>query len=164
MKAAATTRDGDPGADPPVRTVPHRVNVATTQLTEAKDMKCCSDVMKPIEASSCCTREDTAAHAARAMRKSGCGCTPVVEDKEDLTLVGVVTERDVCCGAAADDRRVSEVGVQEIMRPSSACCGAAEPIEEALRKLHEHSATSLPVVDEAGGCCGIVSAHSLERS
>ena len=30
-------------------------------------MSCCSDVMKPIEASSCCTPEETAAHAARAI-------------------------------------------------------------------------------------------------
>ena len=127
-------------------------------------MSCCSDVMEPIEASSCCTPKDTAAQAARAMRDSGCGCAPVVEDTESLKLVGVVTERDVCCGVAADDRLASEVRVEEIMRPSSACCGAGESVEEARRKLHEHRSTSLPVVDKAGGCCGTVSMHSLERS
>ena len=126
-------------------------------------MSCCSDVMKPIAASSCCTPQDTAAHAARAMRDSGCGCAPVVEDTESLKLVGVVTERDVCCGVAADDRRASEVRVGEIMRPASACCEAEEPVAGARRKLHEHRATSLPVVDKAGGCCGTVSMHSVER-
>jgi len=120
--------------------------------------------MEPIEASSCCTPKDTAAQAARAMRDSGCGCTPVVEDRENLKLVGVVTERDVCCSVAADDRRASEVRVDEIMRPVSACCGADAPIEEARLKLHQHRATSLPVVDKAGGCCGTVSVHGLERS
>ena len=127
-------------------------------------MSCCSDVMNPIEASSCCTPEDTAAHAARAMRDSGCGCAPVVENTKHRKLVGVITERDVCCGVSADDRRASEVPAAEIMHPASACCGADEPMEEARRKLHEHRATSLPVVDEAGGCCGTVSIHSLERS
>ena len=63
-----------------------------------KKMSCCSDVMKPIEASSCCTPKDTAVHAAQAMRKSGCGCAPIVENTETRKLVGVVTERDVCCG------------------------------------------------------------------
>ena len=124
-------------------------------------MTCCSDVMKPIEASSCCTSQDTAADAARAIRDSGCGCAPVVENEK---LVGVVTERDVCCGVAAEDRRASEVRVGEIMRPAAACCGADEPVEEARRKLHEHRATSLPVVDKAGSCCGTVSAHSLGKS
>jgi CBS domain-containing protein len=131
---------------------------------EERDMNCCSDVMSPIEASSCCTPQDTAAQAARAMRDSGCGCSPVVEDRSTLKLVGVVTERDVCCGVAADDRRAAEVRVEEIMRPASACCGASEPVEEARRKLHEHRATSLPVVDKTGGCCGTVSVHGLEKS
>ena len=127
-------------------------------------MSCCSDVMKPIEASSCCTPKDTAAQAAQAIRDSGCGCAPVVEDTKGLKLVGVVTERDVCCSVAADDRRASEVRVEEIMRPSSACCGASEPVDKARRTLHEHRATSLPVVNSAGGCCGTVSVHGLDKA
>lgn len=127
-------------------------------------MSCCSDVMDPIEASSCCTPQDSTSRAAQAMRDTGCGCAPVVEDVESLKLVGVVTERDVCCGVAADDLRASEIRVEEIMRPSSACCGADQSIEEGRRQLHEHRATSLPVVDKAGGCCGTVSIHSIERS
>ena len=127
-------------------------------------MTCCNEVMTPIEASSCCSPRDTAAHAARAMRDSGCGCAPVVEDTDTLKMVGVVTERDVCCGVVAEDRNASAVRVEEIMRPLSACCGAAEPVDDARRKFHEHGATSLPVVDSAGGCCGTVSVHRLEKS
>ena len=126
-------------------------------------MSCCSDVMKPIKVSSCCTPNDTAADAARAIRASGCGCAPVIEDPNNLKLVGVVTERDVCCGVAADDRRGSEVRVNEIMRPAAACCGASESVEEARRKLHEHRATTLPVVNSTGHCCGTISAHHLEK-
>jgi CBS domain-containing protein len=133
-------------------------------LKEEKTMSCCRDVMTPIEASSCCTPHDTVAQAAQAMRDSGCGCAPVVADTEHLKLIGVVTERDVCCGVAADDRRASDVRVETIMRPVSACCGASEPVEDARRKLHEHRATSLPVVNEAGCCCGTVSVHGLENS
>jgi CBS domain-containing protein len=127
-------------------------------------MSCCSDVMKPIEVSSCCTPQDTAAHAVRAMRTSGCGCAPVVEDTKTLKLVGVVTERDVCCGVAADDRLASDVRVDQIMRPASACCGADEPVDEARHKLHKNSATSLPVTNSAGTCCGTVSADGLAKS
>jgi len=126
-------------------------------------MSCCSDVMKPIEVSSCCTPQDTVASAAKAIRDSGLGCAPVIKDVENLQLVGVVTERDVCCGVAADDRRASEVRVEEIMRPVSACCGGDEPVEKARRKLHEHGASSLPVVDKAGSCCGTVSLSGLEK-
>jgi len=124
-------------------------------------MSCCSEVMKPIEASSCCTPQDTAASAAKAMRESNCGCTPVVENKENLNLVGVVTERDICHSVAAEDLKASAVSVKEIMRPASACCGADDSLEKAAQTLNEHQATSLPVVDKAGNCCGTVSLHDI---
>ena len=95
------------------------------------------------------------------MRSSGCGCAPVVENLESLKLVGVVTEHDVCCGVAAEDRRASAVPVAEIMRPLAACCQADQPIEEARQQLQDHQATSLPVSDRSGGCCGTVSIHNL---
>ena len=120
-------------------------------------MTCCSDVMKPIDASSCCMPEDTAADAAKAIRDSDCGCSPVVEDRKSLKVVGVVTEHDVCCGVAADDRQASAMRVEEIMRPASACCGADELVDAARLKMHQHHARSLPVVDKSGGCCGTVS-------
>ena len=126
-------------------------------------MRCCSDVMKPIEASSCCTPQDTAAHAAQAMKLSGCGCSPVVEDRESLKLVGVITERDICHHVAAEDVRASEVSVGEIMRPASSCCGTDDSLEETARKLNEHQTTSLPVIDTAGSCCGTVSMHNIRQ-
>lgn len=126
-----------------------------------KKMSCCSDIMKPIEASSCCTPQDTAATAAQAMKNSGCGCSPVVENKENLNLVGVVTERDICHNVVAEDLKASEISVKEIMRPASACCDADDSLEETAQKLDEHQATSLPVINEAGGCCGTVSSHQV---
>lgn len=131
-------------------------------------MSCCSDVMEPIAASSCCTPQDTAAQAARAIRDSGCGCAPVVEDTENLKLVGVVTERDterdVCCGVAADDHRLSRFASKSPFVPHLRVVARDEQVTEAHRKLDKHRATSLPVVDKAGGCCGTVSVHSFERS
>ena len=126
-------------------------------------MSYCSDVMKPVEAVSCCTPKDTALHAARAMRASGCGCAPVVENRDSLKVVGVATEREVRCGVGADDRKPSDVPVEDIMRPASACCGTDDPIEEARRKLNEHQARGLPVVNKAGGCCGTISTHSMDK-
>lgn len=124
-------------------------------------MSCCSEVMEPIEASSCCTPKETAEDAAKAMKHSGCGCSPVVADKEKFDLVGVVTERDICHTVAADNRLASDVSVEEIMRPASSCCSEDESVEEAKRKLDEHKVTSLPVVNKAGSCCGTISSHNF---
>jgi len=118
--------------------------------------------MEPLKAESCCTPHDTAQHAAMAMRDTGCGCAPVVKDKQTRQLVGVVTEGNVCHHVAADDRHASEVPIEKIMHPASACCGMDESLESAKRKLQEHRATSLPVVDKAGCCCGTVSVHQID--
>jgi len=56
-------------------------------------MSCCGDLMDPIDAGACCTPTDTAVRAAQAMRTSGCGCAPVVDDTASLKVVGVVTAR-----------------------------------------------------------------------
>jgi CBS domain-containing protein len=133
------------------------------QTKEIDKMSCCSDKMEPIKADSCCTPRDTAQQASITMRKTGCGCSPVVEDKESRKVVGVVTERDVCHKVAADDRQASEVRVEEIMLSTSACCGKDESLEDARRKLNEHKATSLPVVDSVGDCCGTISTHNLNH-
>lgn len=127
-------------------------------------MGCCSDVMKPIEESSCCTPQDTAAHAAQAMKTSGCGCSPVVEDKENMKLVGVVTERDICHSVAAADVKASDVQVKDIMRSASSCCSEDDSHDETMQKLHEHQSTSLPVIDKGGSCCGTVSLHNVSAS
>jgi CBS domain-containing protein len=126
-------------------------------------MSCCSDVMKPIEPESCCTPQDTAEHAAKAMKRSGCGCAPVVEDRESGKLVGVVTERDICHHLAAEDVRASDISVEKIMSPASSGCGADDSLEETERKLHEQKATSLPVVNTGGACCGTVSLHNIRE-
>jgi CBS-domain-containing membrane protein len=63
----------------------------------------------------------------------------------------------------ADDRRASEVKVEEIMSSKSACCGKDESLEDVRHKLHQHQATSLPVVDSAGDCCGTIGTHNLDH-
>lgn len=127
-------------------------------------MSCCNDKMEPVEAESCCTPRDTVQQASMAMRKTGCGCSPVVEGEASRKIVGVVTERDVCHKVTADDRRASEVEVEEIMLPASACCGKDESLEDVRRKLDEHKSTSLPVVDNVGDCCGTISTHNLDHN
>jgi len=117
--------------------------------------------MEKIEAESCCTPEDTAHDAAMAIKTSGCGCSPVVEDKEGLKLVGVVTSHDISHHVAAENLKASDVSVKDIMKPITACCKSNETLEDAAQKMHDHQASSLPVMDKEGSCCGTVSSKHL---
>ena len=124
-------------------------------------MSCCGDVMDKVEAESCCTPEDTAHDAAMAMKTSGCGCSPVVEDKEGLKLIGVVTSHDISHHVAAENLEASDVSVKDIMKPLTACCKSNETLEDAAQKMHDYQASSLPVMDKEGSCCGTVSSKHL---
>jgi CBS domain-containing protein len=124
-------------------------------------MNCCSDVMKPIEASACCTPQDTLESAAKVMKTSGCGCSPVVDNIDNLSLVGVITERDICHSVAADSRHASEIIVAEKMLPVFVCCSEEDSLAVTKLKLDNHRTTSLPVVNKAGSCCGTVSSHHI---
>ncbi len=124
-------------------------------------MSFCGDVMDKVEAEACCMPDDTAHDAAKAMKSGGCGCSPVVEDRESLKLIGVVTAQDISHYVAAEDLKASEVLIKDIMKPVSACCRSNESLEEAGQKMHDYQASSLPVVDKEGACCGTVSSKHL---
>ena len=60
-----------------------------------------------------------------------------------LMLVSVVTEHDVCCGVAADDRRVSKVRVEPIIQTVVCLLWGERNGEDARWNIHGHRATSM---------------------
>ncbi len=44
-----------------------------------------------------CTPNDTAQNAAKMMRDGNVGAVPVVADYQSRALVGMITDRDLCC-------------------------------------------------------------------
>jgi signal-transduction protein with cAMP-binding, CBS, and nucleotidyltransferase domain len=50
----------------------------------------------------CCTPNDSAQMVARIMRDRNIGSIPVVIDQQSRELVGVITDRDLCCSIVAN--------------------------------------------------------------
>ena len=50
----------------------------------------------------CCVPTDSAQRVARIMCDESVGSIPVVMDQESRRLVGVITDRDLCCSVVAD--------------------------------------------------------------
>jgi CBS domain-containing protein len=51
----------------------------------------------------CVTRQDSLSRAAQIMRDSDVGAVPVVDDRQSMKLVGVITDRDIAIRHVAGD-------------------------------------------------------------
>jgi len=45
----------------------------------------------------CCLTTDSAQKVAGILRQQGVGSVPVVTDQESRKLIGIITDRDLCC-------------------------------------------------------------------
>lgn len=108
-----------------------------------------------------CSSLDTLEVAAGLMWDHECGSLPVVEDGQ---VVGIVTDRDICMAAYAENRRLSDIPVVRAMASSLvAHCHPEDTLAQAETKLATYQVRRLPVVDDAGAVVGVLSLDDLAR-
>jgi len=97
----------------------------------------------------CCTPQNSVEEAAQMMVKHDCGEIPVVESKDNPKPIGVITDRDITCRVVATGKNPSQTRVGDAM--------STPPVEEnQIRRV--------PVVDQSGRCCGIVSQADIAKA
>jgi CBS domain-containing protein len=103
--------------------------------------------------------------AAKRMRTSHVGDLVVVEIRNGRHVpVGIVTDRDIVIAAVAGDpEHINYLVVGEVMTPDLVTAAEQEPIEAALRKMHEHGIRRLPIVDATGALVGILTLDDILR-
>lgn len=113
-----------------------------------------SDVMTPnprtVELS------DTIQDAAVIMRDEDAGAVPVVENGR---VVGMITDRDIVIRAIADGDY--EASIDDIVTDDVVTASPDMTTAEAADLMSEHQIRRLPIVDEEGNLCGIVSLGDL---
>ena len=102
---------------------------------------------------------ESLADAARQMWEGDCGALPIIKDGRKV--VGMITDRDICMGAAMRDRNASEISVEEIMNEVVYAAEPEEEIEQALQTMREHKIRRLPVLNPEGELEGIVSMNDI---
>jgi CBS domain-containing protein len=100
-------------------------------------------------------REHTLAQAGRLMAEVGCGVLPVVDD--DHAIVGMLTDRDICCTAALLNKKPSKLKVGDSMAGEVFSCHADDSVQTALGIMRTHQVRRLPVVDSDKRLRGILS-------
>ncbi|HVP44553.1 MAG TPA: CBS domain-containing protein [Terriglobales bacterium] len=110
-----------------------------------------------------CTATSSAQTAADLMKKHNTGMIPVVDDAYSRTLVGVVTDRDLCLAVVAAAREPMQVWVRDCMTPDPVFCAPEDKVEVALAVMQKHQVRRVPVVDVHKTVHGVVSIGDLVR-
>ena len=106
---------------------------------------------------SCCLPEDTAQTVAKMMCDSNVGSIPVVTDRKSRKLVGIITDRDLCCTIVAKGLDPAVTSIREYMRSNPVACRPDESLETCEHAMQKHQVRRVPVIDQNGCCIGIVS-------
>ena len=109
----------------------------------------------------CCFPSSSTVSAALLMQETDTGILPVVHDPFTPTLVGVVTDRDLCLHVVAADRNPSSTWIDGCMTHDPVCCTEEDDVSRALELMKTHQIRRLPVVNEKHEVAGILSLSDL---
>ncbi len=131
--------------------------VETGQRTDSQEPPVAADVMN--DSFRTCGRHSTVMEAILIFKEADCGMVPVVEEGKP---VGVITDRDVALGLAADvDLAVKPV--TDVMTASPVSVEADAPLSEIVSKFGDEGVRRLLVLDSEGRLVGVISWSDVVR-
>jgi CBS domain-containing protein len=116
------------------------------------------EIMTPNPA--CCGPETNVGEVARLMVDHDCGEIPVVRDGKPI---GVITDRDIAARAVAAGRNPLEMKASELMSSPVITVSPSTDVDECCETMEEHQIRRVPVVDDRGSCCGMVSQADIAK-
>jgi len=111
----------------------------------------------------CCWPSSSTVTAATMMQSRDTGVLPVVYDRFTPTLVGMVTDRDLCLHVVAASKDPAHIWVSECMTADPVCCTADDDVVYALELMKKHQVRRLPVVNMQREVVGILGLSDLLR-
>ena len=109
----------------------------------------------------CCLATDSAQKVAAILRKQDVGSIPVVTDHESRKLIGIITDRDLCCSLVAAGLDPQTTPIEKFVSLNPVACGEGDDLDDCARLMQEHQVRRIPIVDEDGRVVGIVSQADL---
>lgn len=112
----------------------------------------------------CCTPETRLNDVARLMVDCDCGAIPVVEDMKTLKPIkGIVTDRDIVCRILAEDKNPLRYRAKDCMSEPVATVKQEDSVETAVEIMEKYQIRRIPVVDQNGACCGLVTQAQIAK-
>jgi len=109
----------------------------------------------------CCIATDTAQRAAQILRNQHVGALPVIRDHSSRQLIGMITDRDLCCSVVADGLDPKSTAIEKYISTDIVACRDDDSLDKCEQAMQEHQIRRVPVIDEEGRCIGIVSQADL---
>jgi len=109
----------------------------------------------------CCLPTDSAQSVARKLRDEDVGSMPVVADQDSRRLVGMITDRDLCCSVIADGLDPKSTSINGLYSDEPISCREGVNVNECERLMQEHQVRRIPIVDGDGRVIGIVAQADL---
>lgn len=104
--------------------------------------------------------EATTKEAARKMHDLHIGSLAVIEGDQ---LVGILTDRDICCKVTATGRDAGFTKVKEIMVKDVATCFDDQEVGDAASLMIDRHIRRLAVLDRNNHMAGFISIEDLAR-
>ena len=106
-----------------------------------------------------CKPETPLDQVARLMVQHNCGEIPVVDSAEQV--VGVLTDRDIVVRIVAEGKNPAAYPAEHCMTSVVVTVPQDAPIGDVLATMEKHQIRRVPVVDDRGGCIGMISQADL---
>jgi CBS domain-containing protein len=120
-----------------------------------------SDVMTPDPV--CCLPTDTAEKAAKILRDHNVGAVPVVLDRKSRQLIGIITDRDLCCTVVASGLEPKATPIKRFVTTNPLTCRESDTVEVCVSLMQLYQLRRIPVIDDEERCIGMVSQADLAR-
>ena len=101
---------------------------------------------------------ETLQRAAQRMDELNVGALPVCDG---VTLVGMITDRDITVRATAAGLDPNETPVSDVMTEQTRWCTEEQSVDEVMRQMSDVQIRRLPVLNGARELVGIVSLGDL---
>lgn len=98
-------------------------------------------------------------NAAKEMRSQHVGSLVVVD--KDHRPLGMLTDRDITLEVVALEKVVQSLSVDDVMSSPVCTANSNETVVDALARMRGQGIRRLPVVDDNGRLCGIVTANNI---
>ena len=111
-----------------------------------------------------CEPTNSLDEVASLLQQHDCGALPVVESAGAGSVIGMITDRDVCMAALREGKALAEIHVQDAMTQGAATVHPDDDVEEAAHRMREGRVRRLPVVDGGGALVGMLSLGDLAQA